>query len=84
RSKPTSYATRNIDNTKILAFMINSDMYMLNLIVQCTNSTRIPFNFTKPKICRVFCSVNLTPPVLRVSVGVVKFISIRSFQFRKI
>ncbi|RNA20409.1 hypothetical protein BpHYR1_037761 [Brachionus plicatilis] len=41
RSEPTSYATRNKDNTKILAFMMNFDMYMLNLIVQCTNSTRM-------------------------------------------
>ncbi|RNA27479.1 hypothetical protein BpHYR1_033784 [Brachionus plicatilis] len=30
---PTSYATRNIDNTKKSAFMMNFDMYMLNLIV---------------------------------------------------
>ncbi|RNA05656.1 hypothetical protein BpHYR1_025868 [Brachionus plicatilis] len=29
---PTSYATRNIDNTKISAFMINFDISMLNLI----------------------------------------------------
>ncbi|RNA21290.1 hypothetical protein BpHYR1_022697 [Brachionus plicatilis] len=52
RSEPTSYATRNIDNTKILAFMMNFDVYMLNLIIQCTNSTRILFSFKKPKICR--------------------------------
>ncbi|RNA21797.1 hypothetical protein BpHYR1_003706 [Brachionus plicatilis] len=29
----TSYATRNIDNAKISAFMMNFDMYMLNLIL---------------------------------------------------
>ncbi|RNA11814.1 hypothetical protein BpHYR1_017510, partial [Brachionus plicatilis] len=29
RSEPTSYATRNIDNTKILAFMMNFDIVNL-------------------------------------------------------
>ncbi|RMZ98361.1 hypothetical protein BpHYR1_037502 [Brachionus plicatilis] len=56
---PTSHATRN------KAFMKIFDMSKLNLIEQCTNSTRILFNLIEPKICRVFCIVNLTPPVLR-------------------
>ncbi|RNA20814.1 hypothetical protein BpHYR1_007307 [Brachionus plicatilis] len=34
---PTSYATRNKDNTKLSAFLMIFDISMLNLIVQCTN-----------------------------------------------
>ncbi|RNA27674.1 hypothetical protein BpHYR1_013293 [Brachionus plicatilis] len=39
---PISYASSNIDNTKLSAFIMIFDIYMLNLIVQCTNSSRIP------------------------------------------
>ncbi|CAF1084562.1 unnamed protein product [Brachionus calyciflorus] len=35
---PTSYATRNIDSTKLSAFLMIFDTSMINFIVQCTNS----------------------------------------------
>ncbi|RNA41819.1 hypothetical protein BpHYR1_039011 [Brachionus plicatilis] len=46
-----SYAIRNKDKTKLLALMMIIDISMLNLIVQCTNSSIILFKFKKPKIC---------------------------------
>ncbi|RNA26649.1 hypothetical protein BpHYR1_029348 [Brachionus plicatilis] len=59
KSGPTSYATTNIDNTKLSPFIMIFDIFMLNLIVQCTNSIFLTFKNLK------FVDVNLSPPVLR-------------------